>query len=172
MFPFCNSLIIRKTAKKEAHLKTSAVFRSCRATTWQGYSRRDLLTFKVLEIGWFSDIALHPGVFITGCLPASAESGKPSVTVGTGGFGKGRAREVDLCLSLHQPWECQSTTQRNEVLQCQESSMGLLQVLGREREGVQSVVFLFIYIFLCLAVTIIRKEGRNTPCLLFPKGTK
>ena len=90
-----------------------AVFRSRRATTWQGHSRRDLLTFKVLEIGCFSDIALHPGIFITGCLPASAKSGMHSVTVGTGGFGKGRAREGGslsqsssaLGVSVHNPKE-------------------------------------------------------------------
>ena len=98
-----------------------AVFRSCRATTWQGFSRRDLLTFKVLEIGWFSDIALHPSVFITGCLPASsAESGMHSVAVGTGGFGKGRAGEGGslfqspsaLGVSVHSPKERSASAPR------------------------------------------------------------
>ena len=98
-----------------------AVFRSCRATTWQGFSRRDLLTFKVLEIGWFSDIALHPSVFITGFLPASsAESGMHSVAVGTGGFGKGRAGEGGslsqstsaLGVSVHSPKERSASAPR------------------------------------------------------------
>lgn len=50
-------------------------------TTGQGCCSRDLMTFKVLEIGRSSDTALHSCVFITGCLPAnSAESGMCSLT--------------------------------------------------------------------------------------------
>lgn len=92
-----------------------AGFRRSRATTWQGFCGWGLMSFKVLEIGWFSDMDLHSCVFITECLPAnSAESGNVSqLTVGISGLEIWRGRKggslpqpsPTLGVSVHNPKE-------------------------------------------------------------------